>query len=172
MSEGGAGGGEKTQEPTPKRLEDARKKGDVAKSAEVVVAASYLALFAVLFVTGGDVARSVGETLSLFLDQSERLTGQILGPGGGGLSAAILATTAWYLAPVFVVPLAATLAAYAAQRAIVFSLDKLKPKGARIDPISVAKQKFGPTGLVEFAKSAFKLIAISIIAGALEMNQL
>ncbi|MEM9812669.1 MAG: EscU/YscU/HrcU family type III secretion system export apparatus switch protein, partial [Pseudomonadota bacterium] len=38
MNGNGEQGGEKTHEPTQKRLEDARKKGDIAKSTEVGVA--------------------------------------------------------------------------------------------------------------------------------------
>ena len=41
-------GGEKTEEPTVKRLSDARKKGQVAKSKEISAAASLLAFFLML----------------------------------------------------------------------------------------------------------------------------
>jgi type III secretion protein U len=42
MSGGGGSGGEKTEQPTPKRLRDSRKKGQVARSQEVVTTASLM----------------------------------------------------------------------------------------------------------------------------------
>ena len=63
---------------------------------------------------------------------------------------------------IFVLPFLAALLAYVAQRSFIFSLDKVKPKFSRINPISNAKQKFGLTGLVQFAKSVLKLLLVSI----------
>ena len=167
MSEEDASGGEKTHDPTQKKLEDARKKGDIAKSTELAVTASYLALFIAFFAIGGQALQSSGAGLSVFLEQPDRLTGQILGPGGGLLSARLVWASVGSLSPLFIVPLAGALLAFVAQRAFVFSLEKLQPKLSRVSPIATAKQKFGPTGLVEFAKSTAKLIAISLIAGVL-----
>ncbi len=47
------------------------------------------------------------------------------------------------------------------QQALVFAGDKLVPKGSRLSLIKNAQNKFGPTGLMEFAKSTIKLAAIS-----------
>jgi flagellar biosynthetic protein FlhB len=71
-----------------------------------------------------------------------------------------MAEALWALAPFFLVPIAAVLVSLFAQQAITFSGDKLAPKMSRISILSNAKQKFGPTGLVEFGKSAVKLTAI------------
>ncbi|MEM1265434.1 MAG: flagellar type III secretion system protein FlhB [Pseudomonadota bacterium] len=164
MNGNGEQGGEKTHEPTQKRLEDARKKGDIAKSTEVGVAASYLALLSVFALAGPEVAEGIGAPLKIFLDRADDLEGLILAPGGLALSAEIVGASAVGLAPLLLAPLVAMLLAYIAQRAVVLSPEKLAPKLSRISPIATAKQKFGPTGLVEFAKSAAKLIAISLIA--------
>ncbi len=59
-------------------------------------------------------------------------------------------------------PIAAVLVSLFAQQAITFSGDKLKPKFSRLSVVSNARQKFGPTGLMEFAKAAVKLGAISV----------
>ena len=67
------------------------------------------------------------------------------------------------LLPLFAVPGIAAVAALAAQRALVFSGRKLAPQLSRIDPMANAAQRFGRTGLLEFAKSAAKLVLVAAL---------
>ena len=46
-------GGEPTEEPTPKRLRDARRKGQVARSRDLTAGAAFLAAFAALWLSAG-----------------------------------------------------------------------------------------------------------------------
>lgn len=163
MSEDGeGGGGEKVFDPTPQRLAEARRKGDIPRSADVNAAATYLALLAVCATAGGYAMTRAGSVLTVFIDQPDRLAGRILGPGGPGLAGAILLDAATALAPVFLVPIAAVLVSLFAQQAITFSGEKLAPKFSRLSPIEGAKRRFGPTGLVEFAKGVVKLAAVAV----------
>ena len=59
-------------------------------------------------------------------------------------------------------PIGAVLVSLFAQQAITFSGDKLQPKLSRLSLLANAKQKFGATGLVEFAKAPVKLAAIAV----------
>jgi flagellar biosynthetic protein FlhB len=59
-----------------------------------------------------------------------------------------------------------------AQRAVVFSFSKVAPKLSKISPISGAKNKFGPKGLFEFAKSAAKLGLVSALLMWFAMGKL
>jgi flagellar biosynthesis protein FlhB len=153
--------GEKSHEPTQHKLDQARKKGDIPKSNDVSAAAAYVGLLLALFVAGMEaVDRSAG-ALTVFIAQPDRLVGVILGPGGAGVSGAILSLVALGLLPLFLAPLAAVLLGLVAQRAIVVAPEKLKPKASRISVIQNAKQKFGPTGLMEFGKALVKLCAIA-----------
>ena len=154
--------GEKVFDPTPQKLAEARRKGDVAKSTDVHTAATYLALLAVFVTVGGFAVDQAASVLMVLIAQPDRLTGMILGPGGGQISASIIAEALWALAPIFLLPIGAVIVSLVGQQALVFSGEKLIPKMSRISLISNAKNKFGPTGLVEFAKSAVKLSAISV----------
>lgn len=160
MSEQSSGGGEKVFDPTPQRLAEARRKGDVARSNDTTTAAVYLGLLAVVLTVGAFALDRAASVLMVFIAQPDRLVGRILGPGGPAMSGAIMAEALWALAPLFAVPIVAVLLSLFAQQALVFSGEKLKPKLSRISPIANAKQKYGPTGLVEFAKTTVKLIAI------------
>lgn len=163
MSEGGeGGGGEKVFDPSPQRLAEARKKGDIPRSADVTAAATYLALLVVVATAGGEALDRAASVLMVFIAHPDRLMGHVLAPGGPRLTAQILGEALWNLAPVFLVPIVAVLLSLFAQQAVTFSGDKLRPKLSRISMLSNAKQKFGPTGLVEFAKAFVKLAAITV----------
>ena len=164
MSEGGDDGGEKTFDPTPQRLAEARRKGDIPRSTDVTAAATYLALLAVCATAGGAALVGAGSVLELFLAQPDRLMGLVLGPGGPKLLGSIAGELLTALAPIFLVPIGAVLVSLAAQQAITFSGDKIQPKLSRLSILANAKRKFGVTGIVEFLKSLVKLAAV---AGAL-----
>jgi len=153
--------GEKSFEPTQAKLDEARKRGDVPRSAEVNAAASYLGLLLVLVAGGAWTLDRAAAALLIFIDQPDRLMGVVLGPGGIAVSGGIIWEALVAFGPVFVVPIAAVLASLFAQQAIVFSATKIEPKLSKISILSNAKQKFGPTGIVEFLKSTIKLAAIS-----------
>ena len=154
-------GAEKSFDPTPQRLAEARKRGDVAKSNDVTVAATYLGLLAAAVSIGAFALDRAGSVLMIFIGQPDRLEGLVLGPGGGRLLGGILTEALIALAPIFLVPIAAVLVSLFAQQAIAFATEKLKPKASRLSIVQNAKQKFGPTGLVEFAKTVVKLSAVS-----------
>lgn len=159
----GAGGGEKTHDPTPKKLSDARKKGDVVRSADISTAAGYLGLILALIFAGPDIVRQMGSILSVSLSQADRFSRQIFSPSGSVLMLKMILDLTISLVPVFAVPVAAVLLSQIGQRTLIFAPEKISPKLSRISPLSVAKNKFGPSGLFEFAKSLVKLLVVSAV---------
>lgn len=155
-------GQEKSFEPTHKKLEDAREQGNVAQSKDVHAAASYLGLMAALVTVGGASAVAFGQATIPFIGAVDQLQGRILGPGGLRLSAWMVGGAALAVLPLFLVPAAAVVASLVAQQAVAFSTEKLQPKLSRLSPVENAKQKFGPTGLVEFLKSTVKMSLIGL----------
>ncbi|MFD2173064.1 EscU/YscU/HrcU family type III secretion system export apparatus switch protein [Rhodobacter lacus] len=158
-------------DPTPQKLEEARRKGDLVKSAELTVAATYGGIVLAAFAFGGYSLTHFGTWASVMLDQADTISAQMLG-GGTALSGGLFAQVAMAMAPWAILPAAAVLLALLAQRAIVVAPEKLMFKLNRIDPISNAKQKFGRSGLFEFAKSFVKLLVISVILGNFIMREL
>jgi len=155
------GGGERNQPPTEKKLADARRKGDVVRSPDISAAAGYLGLAIALFFAGPSAVAHAGRALIFMLEGADHLAPLALGPGGQLLLSKIMGELALALAPLFALPLALVVVSLVAQRAVVFAPEKLWFKLSRISPISVAKNKFGPTGLFEFAKSLLKLVVFS-----------
>ncbi|MBL4917023.1 EscU/YscU/HrcU family type III secretion system export apparatus switch protein [Szabonella alba] len=153
---------EKEHEPSARKLEEARRKGEIPRSADLTTAASYAGLLLAGLAFGPALLLAFGSSAMVFLDQPERMAGRFLG-GGGGLGGAVLAGTGGAVLPLFLLPAVAALAVLLAQRGLVFAPGKLAPKLERISPIAGAKNKFGRKGLFEFAKSLGKLVITSIL---------
>jgi flagellar biosynthesis protein FlhB len=154
--------GEKEHEPTQKKLDDARRKGELPRSTDLTTAASYCGLVLVALSIGGASLRNLGQVGANLLAHADRLAPLVLSGAPapvGGLMVALGAA----LAPWFLVPILAVLAMLVTLRALVFAPQKLKPKLSRISPLSNAKNKFGRSGLFEFAKSLAKLMIISAL---------
>lgn len=152
---------DKSFEPTPHKLEEARKKGEVAKSTDLMTAASYMGLTVGLVAVGAETLISFGAHLSGMLAQSNQLAravfdgGPVAALSGWGLNVAV------DLLPIFVLPALAVLISIIAQRAFVIAPSKVQPKLSRISILQNAKQKFGRAGLFEFFKSFAKLTIFS-----------
>ena len=154
---------DKEHDPSQKRLDDARKKGDIAKSSDLSAAAGYAGLILAGALGLGAVS-SAARSLSVLLDQAPAIAGLAAESAQPVIAGMLLST----LSPVTIflgLPAVATLAALLAQRALVFTPDKLVPKLSRISPMATAKQKFGSEGLFEFAKSFVKLLLVSLVLG-------
>ncbi|SPH23438.1 Flagellar biosynthetic protein FlhB [Defluviimonas aquaemixtae] len=155
---------EKEHEPTQKKLDDARTRGEVVKSAELAVAASYGALLLAAVVTGFDSIVAFGQRGAAMLGRAETLSTLML-DGGAAVSGSAIGAALLPMLPFLLAPFAAVVAVLFAQHAWVLAPEKVVPKWSRIDPLSNARQKFGRSGLFEFLKSAAKLLLVSLLLG-------
>jgi flagellar biosynthetic protein FlhB len=146
---------EKEHDPTPQRLEEARRQGEVPQSADLTAAAALAGLVAALILAGpAAVSRAGGAGVALFANPDRPGRADLSGPAVELLLA---------VAPLFLLPAAAALTALFAQRALVLTPMRLIPKLDRISPLAVARQKFGAEGLTDFAKSVVKLCLVGAV---------
>jgi flagellar biosynthetic protein FlhB len=154
---------EKTEEPTQKRIDDARRKGNIAKSQEVTSWFMMMAATLFIMIFAGDMAKGLAALLSGFIANSHDLP-----TDGAGLS-----QVAWVLiagiAGVVLLPLLvfwfAGLAGNLVQNMPLFTMETIKPKFSKISPLAGIKRLFSPSSLVNFLKSFFKmLIVVTVIA--------
>lgn len=155
--------GEKVHDPTPQKLEEARAKGDIPRSMDVSAAAGILGLLLALNFAGARIAHETSVALSSLVERAHQFTGQILAPGGIDLAYSWAKAVFVPLLPVFLLPFGLALASLLAQQAFAVSMDKIVPKFSRLSLVSNAKQKFGPSGLVQFLKSTVKMLTISAV---------
>ena len=152
---------EKSFEPTAKRLEDARKKGDVPKSSDLSNAAAYFGFGVVAIGFGGAAIDDFSVPLIRLFTDAHRLTLLPEAWTGEKIFVQILGPMAGLAMVLFLAPLIATLVCLISQRAITVAPSKLAPKLNRISPIAGAKNKFGSNGLFEFVKASVKLCLVS-----------
>ena len=151
----------KTEEPTAKKLEDARKKGDVAKTQDLPQLFSLAAVAGVILMGGGWLATDMTEKLLPFIAHPEAM--DLSGTGGVGI--AQQATMAGMPA-LIVVMVAAALAGMAGnlvQHGLLFTGEKVKPDFKKVSPLEGFKRIFGPDGLVQFIKSFLKIGATGAV---------
>lgn len=153
---------EKEHEPTQKKLDDARAKGEIPRSADLTTAASYAGFLFASFAFGGAALIAAGEAGAVLLGQSDKLSTMMKNGAGGSVIGIVLAF-ATALSVFFWLPFASAALMVVMQRAMLFTPSKLVPKLNRISILSGAKNKFGRNGLFEFAKSAVKLFVISTL---------
>jgi flagellar biosynthetic protein FlhB len=158
---------EKSHQPSQKKLDDARVKGDVPRSADLTTASTYGGLLIAFLALG---TTSLSNTFSIFsymLDKSDVLALVWFSESSRQIirsmtSQLILALSIW-----FFVPMCAALISIIIQRSFIIAPDKILLKFSRISIISNGKNKFGRSGLFDFLKSTLKLSLYSLILGVL-----
>ncbi len=163
---------DKQYEPSQKKLDDARAKGDIPRSADLTTAAGYGGFVLAALAFGPASVVSLGTAMSILLGQADRFATDVFAGGGAPLTGGILMAAGRAMLPWFGVPAALALLAVIAQRGLIFAPSKLAFKGSRLSPLEGAKNKFGRAGLFEFAKSAVKLTVYSVILGVYLVAQI
>ncbi|MEJ2000157.1 MAG: flagellar type III secretion system protein FlhB [Maritimibacter sp.] len=163
---------DKQYEASQKKLDDARKKGEVPRSTDLSTAASYAGFLIVAFTLGTTILRDTGSLLAGLLGHSATLSTDIFSGGGTTNTGEIMAQVLGKFLPWLLVPALLVLLTSIAFRSFTFAPEKLQPKLSRINPISNAKNKFGRNGLFEFAKSFTKLVIYSLVLGFFLYGQL
>jgi len=160
----------KTEDPTDKKLSDAREKGQVAVSREV---ASWFALVGGLLVVSlfaGFVSKQIYSTIRPFIEKPHEM---ILDAANvGGVFTYALAGTAIALAIPVLLFLFLGVAANVMQNGVLFAPEAIAPKLQNISPIKGLKKMFSSTGLVEFLKGIFKIVAVGALLGLIMWPEL
>ena len=152
----------KTEEPTPRRLQQAREKGEVAKTPDLAPLAALAATAAVLAIGGGWLARDMTQALLPFVQHPHDF--QVA--QGGGMSVAYEAIMSMAL-PLAVILFTAALAGAAGnlvQHGFMWSPERLAPKMEKVSPLAGFKRIFGIDGLMQFFKSLLKVALTGLVA--------
>jgi flagellar biosynthetic protein FlhB len=156
---------EKEHEPTQKRLDEARARGEIADATDLATAASYTGFLAAIIIAGGWIVAGFGGAAAGLLGRADTLSADLFAARPETLAPAVRAMILPFL-PLVLVPAAAVIATLVAFRAIVFAPDRIMPRLSRIDPIAAFAHRFGREGLFAFAKGCVKLV---LVAGILAL---
>jgi flagellar biosynthesis protein FlhB len=157
---------EKTEEPTPKRLRDAKKKGNIALSQEVPAAASFLAGALLL---GLWAPRIAAEFRELFSGMTEAAAGVAEASlADAWRDPARDAAFGWLrsVAPVLAGIALAGVGLALAQAGFTLNFSKLAPSLSKLSPSKVLKRWFSLQGVFELLKTVAKLALVLLIGYA------
>jgi flagellar biosynthetic protein FlhB len=151
----------KTEEPTSKRLEDARRKGEVAKTPDLPSWASLAGVISVLAILGGWMARDLTVRLLPFIASPDAFRLE----GGGAVGVMQIAAMAGLPALLIVLGVASVcgVAGNLVQTGFMWSPDKLKPDMSKLSPQQGLKRMFGIDGVVQFLKSLLKIAVVGVV---------
>jgi flagellar biosynthetic protein FlhB len=152
----------KTEQPTPFRMQEARKRGQVPRSAEFGGALILLVFSVTLVVTAGRLAGAC----AIALRDCLQLAGNAP-VAGGALAhwvAGVFAPVGQALIPLVLAVLVVAVAANVIQTGFVFSTHPLKPDFTRMNPAQALKRLFGMRTLWDLGKLGFKVGALALLA--------
>jgi flagellar biosynthesis protein FlhB len=155
-------GGDKTEKATPKRREEARKRGQIARSQDLNGAVVLLAGLFALGVTGPATAQRLGDGLTEALHAGAGRDPVTAGTIGDLLMQSGKAV-ALCLAPVVGACALAAIVVSVAQVGIKPKGAALKPDPKRLNPVTGFKNLFGPNSLVELVKNLLKVGVVATV---------
>ncbi len=160
-------GGEKTEEPTGKKLNDARKEGQVAKSKEIANAFGMLALFLILKVYVGTIGTRFIEAFHVVYGQIPELVkmynGDISKVSMIVLIRSMMMRLLTIIAPVLLIGVMVAVICDIVQVKWAPTTKPLKPKFGKLSPVKGFGRIFSPNSLVELLKSILKLVIIGYV---------
>src|ERR1700736_6055239 len=158
-------GGERTEDPSQKRLQDARERGQVPRSRELTNFATMIGGSAVLVAVGGSLAGRLAQMMrrALVVDpQSLRDPDSMLSALGGACTSALMV-----LLPVFGTLIGLVLLASLLLGGWNFSPQALAPDFTRWGPLAGLKRLFGLRGASELGKALLKCAMVGGVCAAI-----
>jgi len=157
----------KTEEPTDKRLSDARSKGNVAQSQEIKNWAVLLAGTGALIFMAPFIADGLRKIGSRFIEQPDAIPFDF-----DHLRLVIFETMLDVLivvAPFLLIMVVTAIAANVGQFGFLISTKKIKPDPNKISVLKGAKRMFSARAVVEFAKGIVKLVIVTVVSAGLAL---
>ena len=155
-------GQDKTEQPSPKKLSDAREKGQVPRSKEFTTVIVLIASGVAMLFLGAQIIESLAEVMSNSFTFSRN---QLFDPAA--LAHHLLhsiETISVALGSFLAVTVLAALIAPASIGGWNFSVQAMGVKPEKLDPFKGLKRIFGPQGLIELAKALGKFILVGVIS--------
>jgi flagellar biosynthetic protein FlhB len=155
-------GASKTEEPTPRKLEQARSQGDVARTPDLSSVFALAGAASVLAIAGGMFCRNIAAQLLPFIAHPDAI------PVTGHDGVEIARYCGKVAAPIILaVLLTAGLGGAAGglvQTGLLFTPSKLAPDWKKVSPMSGFARLFGIDGVIQFVKSLLKVAATAAVA--------
>jgi type III secretion protein U len=161
-------GADKTEKPTPKRLRDARKQGDIAKSKELtstVVLLGWLAMYAMFTPS---LIRRMEALFGLIFQSMNKPFLDVI----GDVAAAALDVFLMLCLPLLIGAVLLAIGTEFLQVGSIFAPTKIKPDVNRLNPVEGVKRMFSQENIVEVLKAIFKTAVLVGLVTLVVLDQL
>ena len=157
--------GDKTEEPTGKRLADARKKGQIPRSKELNTFVALMTASVMMLFVGGSIATG----LKKIMQQQFQLTRDVIFDSASPVIffEQVLLDGLFLIIPIVIPLMIVALLTPIMMGGWNFSAESMSPKFSKMNPISGLKRMVGVQGLVELLKSIIKIALVFFVAGSL-----
>ena len=163
MSEEAEDDASKTEEPSQKRLDEARKKGQTVSTRELNHFFMMLALAVFVMILAPHFCISMMDMLTPFISRPDAF--EITPAGVQDTFSNVLAETALRMAgPLVLLSFVAAIAPAVIQGKLIISAESIKPKLSKLSPLAGFKRIFGMKALVEFLKNFLKVLVVGTAA--------
>lgn len=165
-------GGEKTEEPTGKKLSEARKKGQVAQSMDLTSAVCLLTFFCILKVYIGSLGNGFLESFDLFYRHIEDVGREefTLSIACSILGQAISKIITMLL-PIMLIAVVVAFVTILAQVKWKVTRDPMQPKFSKLNPMSGMKRLFSKDKLVKLLVDVAKICVMSYVVYSYVANK-
>ena len=153
---------EKTERATPKKREEARKKGQVAKSREVVTTVVFVGALLTLYFYSPRFLDQLLNMMRGFLSQATTL--QVTPANFNLLSQQVLHQLLLLTAPILIATMVTALLGNVMQVGFLLTGEPLTPKLDKLDPLKGLSKMVSKQSLMELAKSMAKILIVGYIA--------
>jgi flagellar biosynthetic protein FlhB len=152
----------KTEEASPRKLEEARKQGDVPKSTDLAQVCALAGAFGAVMTAGGGLAHNLVTQLLPFIAHPDTI--QLGGQAGVAVTWQVIQAAGPVLATVFGATMLAGIGGNVIQHGLLFTPSKLAPDFSKISPAQGFKRLFSLDSAMSFLRSALKVILVSAVA--------
>lgn len=159
---------EKTEQPTAKKLREAREQGNVARSKDFTQTVLILALFGYLVANAQSIVQSFGQIILL----PTSLTPMSFEAATQALFEGLLRASIELLAPFLLIALAVGILGETLQVGVMFAFKAIMPSGKKLDVAANAKNMFGAKSWVELLKSVLKIGIVGTVVWMLLAHEI
>ncbi len=160
-------GGEKTEPATPKKLNETRENGQVAKSKELIMAISLLALFIIIKIYIGNMGEKLISTFKDFYSSFDVIVGDSSKGYPVGLACSTVGNMFMSIlnivVPILLIAVVISILGNMLQQSWKVTAKPMKPKLNKISPLSGFKRIFSVRQLLELLKSIAMMTIIGIV---------
>jgi flagellar biosynthesis protein FlhB len=152
----------RTEEPTPRKLQQARERGEVVKTPDVAPLASLAAVATVVALSGGYLSRNLMSAMTPFLAHPDAMSFD--NAGGVAIMKSAVMAAAPVIGAVMLAACAAGVAGNVIQTGLMFSPERLAIDITKLSPLAGLKRVFGLDGFMQFLKSLLKVTLTGVLA--------